>query len=156
MAPQATARDKLDALGVDAVCEAIGDKQSMTAIAEQAGVSIGSLLTWIEADPDRSARVRDARSVMARYWDELSETCIRDAADEFALKKAKELSHHYRWRASKIAPRDYGDRMTLAGDKDAPLHAIPDEQIDARLNELLRKAELDAVSSGQDHEPGAS
>lgn len=105
------ASDKLDAIGLDAICEAIGDKKSLTQIAEDACVSIGSLLTWIEANPERSARAREARTLMARYWDERSEKILEEASDEFDLKKAKELSHHYRWRASKIAPREYGDKV---------------------------------------------
>lgn len=112
MSRAAEARTKLDALGIDAVCDAIGSANSLTQIARENGVSIGSLLTWIEADPDRSARVKDSRSVMARYWDEKAETCIAEAPDEFELKRAKELSHHYRWRAAKIAPREYGEKVT--------------------------------------------
>lgn len=112
MSRAAEARTKLDAFGIDEVCDSIGEGKSLTFIAHVAEVSIGSLLTWIEADPERSARVKECRSAMARYWDEKSEQCIEDAADEFELKRAKELSHHYRWRASKIAPREYGDKVT--------------------------------------------
>ena len=57
----------------------------------------------------------------ARVWDDRAEAVLRDASDLFELAKAKELAHHYRWRASKIAPRDYGDRTVLAGDPAAPL-----------------------------------
>lgn len=112
MSRAAEARIKLDAFGLDEVCDSIGEGKSLTLIAEDAEVSIGSLLSWIEADPERSARVRECRSAMARYWDEKSERCIEDAGDEFELKRAKELSHHYRWRASKIAPKEYGDKIT--------------------------------------------
>lgn len=112
MSRAAEARIKLDAFGLDEVCDSIGEGKSLTSIAEDAEVSIGSLLSWIEADPERSARVRECRSAMARYWDEKSERCIEDAGDEFELKRAKELSHHYRWRASKIAPKEYGDKIT--------------------------------------------
>lgn len=105
------AREKLDALGVDWLCDEIGDKKSLTEIAKDAGVSIGSLLTWVEADPDRSARVREARSVMARYWDEKAEFEITAAKNTFQLKRAKELAHHYRWRASKIRPDEYGVKV---------------------------------------------
>lgn len=131
---------KLDAYGVDSVCADIGDGMSLTAIAKAQGVSVGSLLSWCEAEPERSARVREARSLMARYWDEKAEEVIRDAADDFELKKAKELSHHYRWRAKAIRPLEYGDRTMLSGDPENPLMKATDDQIDARLNELLRKA----------------
>lgn len=106
-------RDKLDAYGVDALCSDVSDTKTLTAIAQERGVSIGSLLAWIEADPERSARVREARARTARLWDERAEEEIRLAPDEMALKKAKELAHHYRWRAAKIAPRDYGDKLEL-------------------------------------------
>lgn len=112
MSRASESRKKLDAIGVDEVCDCIGEGKSLTAIASESGVSIGSLLSWIEGDPERSARVRESRSAMARYWDEKSEMCIESAADEFELKRAKELSHHYRWRASKIAPKEYGDKIT--------------------------------------------
>lgn len=109
----AFARTKLDAFTEDRVCEMIGDGDSLTLIAKRAEVSIGSLLAWIEHNTERSARVREVRTMMAAYWVERAETEIRDAADEFELKKAKELAHHYRWKASKIAPRDYGDKLEV-------------------------------------------
>lgn len=111
MASPAVARQRLDTYGVDALCEDIGAQKSLTLIAAEKKVSIGSLLVWIEADPERSVRVREVRKLMARYWDERAETVIANAEDEFALKKAKELAHHYRWRGSKIAPQEYGDRI---------------------------------------------
>lgn len=124
MPTPATTREAMDAFGVDALCEAIGDEKSLTAIAKERGVSVGAMLVWVEADPERSARVREARSVMARAWDEKAERLLAEAADEFELKKAKELAHHYRWRAKAIAPKEYGDRTTLAGDPEAPLQAF--------------------------------
>lgn len=107
------AQDKLNAYGVDALCDDIGEQKSLTFIATEQGVSIGSLLTWIEADSERSARVKEVRRMMARFWDERAETVLFNAEDEFGLKKAKELSHHYRWRAAKIAPQDYGERQQV-------------------------------------------
>lgn len=136
------AAQKLDAYGCDAVCADIGDGMSLTAIAKKCGVSIGSLLTWVEADAERSARVREARTLMARYWDEQAEEVIAGAQDDLGLKRARELAHHYRWRASKIAPRDYGDAVTLKGDRDHPLVGMGDAEIDARLKALLAKAGL--------------
>lgn len=113
MSPRPVAREKLDAFGVDSLCDAVGSGKSLTSVALEVGVSIGALLGWIEADSERSARVREVRTMMASYWVERAETEIRDAANEFELKKAKELAHHYRWKASKIAPRDYGDKLEV-------------------------------------------
>lgn len=107
------AQAKLDAYGIDAVCADIAEPKSLTAIAESQGVSVGSLLNWLEADPERSARAREARAATAKLWDERAEAEIRGAGDDLGLRKAKELAHHYRWRAAKIAPKDYGDRTQV-------------------------------------------
>jgi len=97
--------------GMDEVARLIADGVPLTEIAKRAGVTDGGLLTWIEADAERSARARAVRQSTARMWDERAADVIGQAADPFELSKAKELAHHYRWRASKIAPRDYGDRI---------------------------------------------
>lgn len=132
-----TPREKCDAYGVEQLCTDILGEKTLTAIAEDLGISIGTLLTWIEANPERSARAREARARTARLWDEKATKVIEDAADPFELAKAKELSHHYRWRASKIAPRDYGDKLALGQADDlAPLHKMTDEQLDKKLAEF--------------------
>jgi hypothetical protein len=106
------AKAKLDALGIDAICDKIVDGKSLTAIAKNADVSIGTLLGWIEDESERSARAKEARALSARIWDDKATEGIEAASDPFELSKAKEMAHHYRWRASKIAPRDYGDKLT--------------------------------------------
>lgn len=108
-----SARDKLDAFGIDAICTAILHPKPMHAIAHEIGVSQGSLIAWIGATPERSARAREARAQTAQMWDDKATQVIEDAPDQFALAKAKELAHHYRWRASKIAPREYGDKVDV-------------------------------------------
>lgn len=110
-----TARAAMDAFGLDALCEAIADEQSLTSIARGLGITPGSMLAWVDADPERSARVREARRQMAAIWDERAERLLSEADDEFGLKKAKELAHHYRWRAKAIAPKEYGDRLDHSG-----------------------------------------
>jgi hypothetical protein len=51
----------------------------------------------------------------AEYWDQVAVDGIAQAGDPFELAKAKELAHHYRWRASKIAPKLYGDKQSVEG-----------------------------------------
>ena len=123
MSRGATAQAALDEYGLDAVCEAIVTGGTLTFVAADAGVSLTSLLTWIAADSERSARVREARATTGKLWDEKAETEIREATDEFGLKKAKELAHHYRWRASKISCKEYGDKIQHANDPDNPMPA---------------------------------
>lgn len=102
----------MEAYGIDAIAEDVSGAKTMTEIAAAIGVTVGQLSTWIAADVEHSARVREARTVAARYWDERSEKEILSASDPFELARAKELAHHYRWRAAKIAPKEYGDKVT--------------------------------------------
>lgn len=104
----------ISSYGLDAICRDIADRKTLTAISEDLGVSVGSLLTWIESDSERSARVREARAATASLWDEQAEVEIRAASDPLQLAKARELAFHYRWRATKIAPREYGDKVEVA------------------------------------------
>jgi hypothetical protein len=112
------ARERLDAIGFEAVCDDLADGKTLTAIASAACVSYGSLHAWLNFDAERSARAREARQGTACMWDERAAIAIEAATNAFQLAKAKELAHHYRWRASKIAPKEYGEKST-AGAADA-------------------------------------
>lgn len=125
---------KLNALGIEGVCAEIVERGTMTKAAIAIGVSIGSLISWIEANPERSARARSVREHMASYWDEQAETVLMESVDTLGVAKARELAQHYRWRASKIAPRQYGDKLQV--DASVGLHQLSDEQIDNRLAKL--------------------
>lgn len=136
-----SASEKVEAHGIDALCADILGEKTLTAIAQDLGVSIGTLLTWVEAVPERSARAREARMRTARIWDEKATKVIEDAKDPFELSKAKELAHHYRWRASKIAPRDYGDKVAIGGADDLPpIKTLSEDQLDAKLAALHARA----------------
>lgn len=114
------AQQKLDAFGADKVCELITDGKTLTEIAQAARVSFGSLQTWLEAVPERSARAREARRLAARLYDEEALTGIQLAKDQFSLAKAKEAAHHLRWRAAKIDPKGYGDKLGIGAASDLP------------------------------------
>jgi transposase len=119
--PPAVAQDKAAAYGIDAICADLVGGETYTAIARKLGVSISKLTEWIEKDPERNARAREARRSSAKAWDERAEEVLATAADNFELAKARELAHHYRWRAKAIAPREYGDKQILAGDNENPI-----------------------------------
>lgn len=109
---QPTIADRIEAFGIDAICERLANGVTMTAIAEEIGVTVGKLSQWIASDEEHSARAREARIHAARIWDEKALSVVEQAQDLFELQRAKELAHHYRWRASKTAPKEYGDRVT--------------------------------------------
>lgn len=104
--------NKVDAFGLDAVCDELASGGSLRGLARKLQVSVGALIEWVERDSERSARVLQARTQSAVVWDELAEEEIRNAADPFEITKARELAQHYRWRAKVVAPRYYGDKVT--------------------------------------------
>lgn len=125
----------LDERGIDWLCDKLTDGESQTAIARELGIGIASLSRWIAADPERSARAREARIAAARAFEERAAELIEDAADPFGLAKAKELAHHYRWKASKANPREYGEKIEI--DQKTTITDLTEEQLDAKLARLL-------------------
>jgi transposase len=134
--------DKLGQVGLDAICEMIREGQSLRAIAKQVGVQISTLSEWL-SHPDRSARARATRALTAQLWDEKAEEVLKDvnpaAEMPTELGRARELAQHYRWRASKINPKEYGDKLetTHQGGK-TPIRIQP-----VSAEEAL--AEIDAI-----------
>lgn len=109
----------------DEIIARIEAGEMLTAIANSLGVDRANFNKWLNADTLRSARAREARISASAAWDEKAEAGIAAAGDPFELSRAKELAHHYRWRASKIAPKVYGDKldMNLAGSMSVTLRS---------------------------------
>lgn len=105
------------------IIERIASGETLTAIAKDLGRSRAWISEWLHAEPERSVRAREARAKAAAAWDDKAESVIAEAADPFELAKAKELAHHYRWRAKAVAPKEYGDKTQteITGAEGAPL-----------------------------------
>jgi hypothetical protein len=131
---------KLDELGIEGFCDEVIGGKSYTKIAADHEVSKAALLRWLAADPDRSARARDARVLSSHTFDDMAEEVLRDTGIEPA--RAREIASHLRWRASKIAPRDYGDKLELTGTLD--IQNLSEQEVDARAASIAaRLAALD-------------
>jgi transposase-like protein len=142
---------------LDAVCDALAAGTTLTGLAGELGVGKATLLRWVD-HPDRFARVREARRAAAKMWDEKAEQVLQDAADPFQLAKARELAQHYRWRATKIAPAEYGDRLELdhktpppapidlsglSPEFKAELRSVCEAQISARRSQIIEHEETE-------------
>lgn len=102
---------KLEELGIDAFCERIEAGDSQAAIARSLGISKALVTAWIDADPERSARVRESRTRSSESLYEIAHENIVAAADPFELAKAKEEAQHLRrWAA--IRNPVYGDKVS--------------------------------------------
>ncbi len=98
-------------LSLEDITEKLESGSTLAQIAASCGKNRSMLTRWIQADEQRSASCARARQLGAAAHEERAEYEIRQASDPFELSKAKELAHHYRWRASKLAPREYGDKV---------------------------------------------
>jgi len=104
---------KCDEFGIDEVAERLMGGETQTSVAGVIGVSQATLINWIASDPERSARAREARIAAARTFDDMAEQVLLNADDQFGLAKARELASHYRWKASKANPREYGEKIEV-------------------------------------------
>ena len=115
---------KKTVLNMDLIVTMILNCESMTAIATHFKISKATLINFVYSTPDYSARMFDARKQAALIWEEKAEDIIQQAADPFELTKARELAHHYRWRASKIAPHQYGDKIQAEVSGDVTIELV--------------------------------
>lgn len=75
-----------------------------------------------------------ALAALAQDQAEKLEACIDDMRNgTIDAQMARVEIDARKWFASKFLPKRYGDRTTLAGDPEAPLTGLTDEQINAKL-----------------------
>ena len=128
-------RSAMEIMGIEELCDRLRSGETLTSIANSLRLkSISTLLKWIAADEERSARAREARIAGSAMYDEMAQAAIENAADPLALAKARELAQHFRWRASKLDPWNYGDKVQLGGTINHK--GVSDDQLLARLNSL--------------------
>ena len=84
---------------------------------------------WLDAHPDFATGCARARELQAEFMDykimETAENCTRD--DAFA---AKVKIAAYQWRAMKLAPKKYGDRLDIK--QDTTVRTVSDTPEDAK------------------------
>lgn len=108
-------------LDIDQICGMLINGSTLSAAAEKLGVLRETMVMWLARDETRSAKAREARALSAELWDQKAEEVIAAAkAPELfgqfhEMTRARELAHHYRWRAAKISPQ-YRDKIAHVGD----------------------------------------
>lgn len=103
-------------LDLDNIVEMILQGDSYKTIAQKLNIGLTKLHEFT-SNTNHSARVREALIISASTFDDKAEQVLLDAKrDMVEIQRARELAQHYRWKASKRAPRVYGDKLDLTTD----------------------------------------
>lgn len=116
-------------IGAD-ICQRMAEGRSLRSVCDDDDMpSRGTVLRWMDADPDFEAKCARARTLQADLMDDM----VLDTADASTPETAaadRVKIGAYQWRAARLAPKKYGDRTVIAGDKDAPVVV---EQVTRRI-----------------------
>lgn len=96
--------------------------------------SMSTVFKWLSQNSDFAEKYAHAREVQADVMDAEILKVAREVTNEDA-QAARVKIDAFKWRASKLAPKKYGDRQEI----DLNVNMDP-EQAKARLAELLGKA----------------
>jgi hypothetical protein len=105
------------------ICNDLASGKSLRQICEAPDMpGRRTVLDWLELFPDFRAKYARAREAQADVMDEkileVAEACTNENAQAARVK-----IDAYKWRASKLAPKKYGDKIAHVGgdDTDAPV-----------------------------------
>jgi hypothetical protein len=117
----------------DAICQAVlqGMRDGLSAFkaCQAAGVPQSTFNRWVDADvklaEDYAHAREDLIERMANEVLELADSDVPETGDGKrdwqAIQQRKLQVDSRKWLLSKLAPKKYGDRLELAGDKENPL-----------------------------------
>jgi len=147
----------------DLICERIADGDSLRSICDDENMpNKATVFRWLAASKEFSDQYAHARDAQA---DSLFDDILSIADTPMIGEKRKvkddggveistgDMIEHRRlqvdarkWMAGKLKPKKYGDKLDLnvAG----RIETMPEEQLDARIAELLGKAGIGAALSG--------
>lgn len=110
----------------DRILNGLMDGKSMRKLCEADDMPDRStVLRWMAADEAFATRCAHARALQADLMDDLIIDTAEACTPETAASDRVKISA-YQWRASKLAPKKYGDKVALTGgdEGDAPLTVV--------------------------------
>lgn len=114
---------------IDKIVDLILEGKTYRAIALELKMPLSSLYSGIQSNAEHSARVREALQFSANTFADKAEDVLSEAdSTKEEIMRAKELAQHYRWKASKRAPKVYGDKLDVTTDGDK-INALPQSPI---------------------------
>jgi hypothetical protein len=134
----------------EAIAQAVIDGMAVEGLScfkscEAVGVPIGTFIGWIGVDPALAESYARARETlierMAAETLEIADAPVgsteHGTTDSGAVQKQRLQIDTRKWMLAKLAPKRYGDKITLAGDEANPLkiEAIRRVMIDDNAND---------------------
>jgi hypothetical protein len=99
------------------ILEGMETGQSLRKCCEAVGISSGTFLRWVDADPELQEQYTRARARMLdAQAEDLEEIGDQAATAESAVEVAglRLKSDNRKWLLSKLAPKKYGDKLDLS------------------------------------------
>lgn len=128
---------------VDGICRRIANGEGLRAICRDADMpGRQTVLDWLD-DENKGvfrAKYARARELQGDFLDEEMQE-VANAATPEDVQVARLRVGTMQWRASKLAPKKYGDRLVHAGDAENPVkvdHGIDLTQMSAPDRAILR------------------
>lgn len=137
---------------IDIVLSLMSEGTSLRKSCIAANVAVPTYLLWVSKDQalaERYARARDAMlDARADEIEDIADEAVPMTADgrydNAAVQDKRVRIDTRKWALAKLAPKKYGDRVSVAGDEDSPLVVknLTDEQIDAQITAAMSRQGL--------------
>jgi len=142
----------------DAICDRMETGESLRSICrDDAFPTVGAVIKWLANDANKAFRLQYAHSrqvgleVMAddtlNIADQEPVKLADGRIDNAGVQHQRLRVDTRKWILSKQLPKVYGDRTILAGDEDAPLNPLTNNERAAQaakiINEAVERSKLD-------------
>ena len=104
------------------ICERLANKESMRRICTDPRMPDRTTVQeWIAKDPNFATKCARAREAQADYIvDDCADIEEKTLSGEVSPAAARAVLASKQWRAAKLAPKKYGDKLQLGGADDLP------------------------------------
>jgi leucyl aminopeptidase (aminopeptidase T) len=118
----------------DKICERIADGESLRAICADKNVpGKRTVMTWLSDKEEFRHRYAQAREEQADFY---ADEIIEIADNEADTNRARVRIDARKWKASKLAPKKYGDYQRVHSKMEHDFSEMSDEELDRQLAEF--------------------
>lgn len=146
-----TPSQRLDAIGIEAICAYVAGGESLRSWAIINGFANVTVTDWIAADSKRAEHYARAREDRADFvfesLDDVSGAAIV-AKNAVQVAGLRLKSDNIKWKLARMNAKKYGDRLNL--DAEVKVTDMTDEQVNAKLAEIAAKARGEQKGNGTD------